>query len=373
MKRDTPKSVVIVVIIDPLTGGHHDIYKRIYSSILNAMGFKVRIAPSIEEEETTNPLKLWFYAREFLEKISIEEGKKPDLVMFLWIDSYLSPYLPAFLIDRIFPYDWFGLYFHPRHLRMRPKFNLFLNFLNPDLLFQCEHCKAIGVLDSGVAKRLQNKIWNKPVIPFPVVIDTDVENTDTKLITDIRRRSKGRKVLGILGSLEKRKGILTAIKLAEKYKKENLFFVFAGELAKETFSGEEQKIIFKVIEENPENCYFYPKKIDEDNLFNSIISICDLIFLEYINFPHSSNLLVKAAFFKKPVIVSRGYYMDEIVRKYGMGKSVEQGNVDDSFRAIKSLLYEKDFNPGGFAKFYKDNSISNLRMGLAKMIDVAKK
>jgi hypothetical protein len=51
-----------------------------------------------------------------------------------------------------------------------------------------------------------------------------------------------------------------------------------------------------------------------------------MIFAVYKDFPHSSNLLSKAAFFKKPIMVSSKYYMGSEVDEYQLGFSVSEDN-----------------------------------------------
>ena len=57
------------------------------------------------------------------------------------------------------------------------------------------------------------------------------------------------------------------------------------------------------------------EKIPDESCFNALIAESDLIFAAYKQFTGSSNLLTKAAAFRKPVIVSRGLCM---------GRRVEQ-------------------------------------------------
>ena len=68
--------------------------------------------------------------------------------------------------------------------------------------------------------------------------------------------------------------------------------------------------------------------------FYALHSVCDILFGVYHQFAHSSGLLTKAAFFQKPVIVSKGYCMEERVRKYHLGLVVDEGDVSLSVRSL---------------------------------------
>ena len=67
----------------------------------------------------------------------------------------------------------------------------------------------------------------------------------------------------------------------------------------------------------------------------------DVIYASYEKFYHSSNLLTKAAFFRKPILVSTGFCMAERVHAYRLGASVPEGDVERGLVAIHSLLNGK--------------------------------
>ena len=51
-----------------------------------------------------------------------------------------------------------------------------------------------------------------------------------------------------------------------------------------------------------------------------------------MNFPHSSNIMTKAAAFNKPILVNDGYLMSERVKTYGIGltkKECQNKNLDE--------------------------------------------
>jgi glycosyltransferase involved in cell wall biosynthesis len=236
-------------------------------------------------------------------------------------------------------------------------------------VLQSRYCKAIGLLDSGVVKKLQNKIQNKPVTAFPDVTDTSLSSKDAKLLAQIRKKVNGRKIVGVLGSMDRRKGVMAMLRLAKIQKGKNLFYIFAGELNKDKFTKNELAFFQATINTNPDNCFFYLKRIPSEGQFNSFLSICDVIYLSYLDFPHSSNLLTKASFFRKSVVVSRGYYMEEVVKKYKLGISIKQNDENEAYEAVRTLLEGRGFEQTGFKKFYDKNSVANLEKVLRKMIE----
>src|SRR5690606_31086851 len=104
-----------------------------------------------------------------------------------------------------------------------------------------------------------------------------------------------------------------------------------------SFNKNELEFINSYIQQEPENCYFYFHRIENESYFNSIICICDIIFAVYKDFIHSSNLVTKAAFFEKPILVSEGYCMAKRVKNYRLGLTVEQDNIEKIIVAIRKL------------------------------------
>ena len=67
----------------------------------------------------------------------------------------------------------------------------------------------------------------------------------------------------------------------------------------------------------------------------------EVLFAAYHDFPHSSNILTKAAIFQKPVIVSDGYLMAERVRRYRLGEVIQQKNPELCAAALRRILTDR--------------------------------
>lgn len=355
-----------VVLVDPFRGGHHNGYLKIYESLIRSLGFDVEITPPSLSEDI-KPLNLWMYTTDLLKKIISKKKRKPSMVFIMWADSFLDPFLPPLLIDLVFPYKWFGIYFHPRFLRIGRVTDI-AGVFNEVNIFKSSNCIGVGVLDKHVVDRLE-KILDKKVFPVPGETVTDVKK-DGLITRNIKKKAKGRKIVGLVGSLERRKGVITLLQLARSHVSENIFFVFVGELARRTFRTDELKLIQRTLKEKPPNIYCQFKRVEDDESFNSIIRALDVLYLSYIDFPHSSGLLTKAAFFRKPVIVSKGYYMEEVVKKFNLGLVVNQESTEESYVAAKRILRKKIFPDSGFAKYYQENSSQSLVRTLKKILCV---
>ncbi|MGC9502628.1 glycosyltransferase [Baaleninema sp.] len=290
-------------------------------------------------------LARWNYAATQVRKAVETVGVEPDLVFFNWLDNYFSYYLNGTIVDRLFPYPWSGLYFRPGSLRFGdrklPLSNVSLDHWS---IAKASHCRALTLLDEDIAQTLQGQL-PCPVFPFPDFTDETPAKPNCDIVRQIRDKAQGRKIIGLVGSLSKRKGLLTLMEVAQRSAEKDWFFVFAGPLSQAMFNQDfdrelnDDYLKFQSFSESQsKNCFFYLKSIPDDGTFNGVINACDLLFAAYENFQYSSNTLTKAALFQKPLVVSQGYCMDRRVQRFGMGLSIPEGDVEACIDAFDRLL-----------------------------------
>jgi glycosyltransferase involved in cell wall biosynthesis len=392
-----------IAIVDDLWLGHHPTYIKFFAKTLLELDCKVlAFCPEPEEllkwikdncsekiehlytfkisppnptqfpisrlTSTLTVLRRWQIARETIKTASEEVNLYPELVFFAWLDSYLEPIVGSTFVDFIFPYNWSGLYFQPYVRKPLKSYPLPLKFLHPVSSFKSTHCKTIAVLDEGSLEPLQKDLLDKYIIPFPDFADRVEPDLNYSLIQTIKTKAKNRKIIGLLGSLEKRKGFLSAIATAKQAREENFFFLFAGALAEETFSQSELATIEETIALNLDNCFFYGDRIPDESKFNALVASCDILFAAYENFPYSSNILTKAALFHKPVIVSRGYCMGERVEKFNLGSCVMENNVEEILSAIKTLTFSELNEYFGIKNYQNVHSLDTLKKSFENII-----
>lgn len=294
-------------------------------------------------------LMLWFLIKKSISRLCDLRNKTPHFVFLPKLDSWLSGMIQPFLLDRLFQFAWSGIYFHPLHFRglVSPK-NLIKKqlrkvlfedgFLSPDITLLSKTCIAISVLDENIADILHKKV-KKPVLHFPDITDETPPDMNWEVALDIQKKANGRKIIGLLGGLDRRKGIFTLYEIAKQSSRDNLFFLFAGKVE---YGGAQSDIeAFNEMRSSSNtnnNIYCYFQRIPDGSKFNSLVNICDIIFASYENFPYSSNLLTKAALFRKPVIVTKGALLEERIMKYHTGVSIPQNDVSAGIKAIEILL-----------------------------------
>jgi len=258
----------------------------------------------------------WQRVAQSIQEISSKLGKAPDITFFAWLDTYLG-LIPA-ITDTIFPYPWSGLYFQPGYLRIPPKLRWMRHgILNPLSVLKSSHCPVVAVLDEGIADKLQQKL-NKPVVVLTDITDESPPDMSFEIAQKIRAKAAGRKIIGLLGSLDKRKGTLTLLEVSQQVS-DRWFFVFAGRLAEPAFTAAELAKIEEIVK---------------------VVQVCDVLYAAYENFPYSSNILTKGAIFQKPVIASKNYCMGERVEKFNLGYGIEGGSVSQCVSILERLHEE---------------------------------
>lgn len=247
-----------IALVDTLWIGHHPTYLKIFTKTLLELGHKVVVfcpepteisqwitlnCPKqtelfhvfkLQEPELNQSLvglapkmlttiTYWQHTSSAIQKASLEIGGSPDLVFFAWLDSYLSSYSIHYIVDKIFPYDWSGLYFRPyQHLKHQSS-SILRNFISPYAALQSSHCKAVAILNEDTAETLQSKIKKKPIIVFPDITDESLPDFNFPTMNQIQDKAAGRKIIGLLGSLDKRKGFLTLLEVSQQMAGEDWF------------------------------------------------------------------------------------------------------------------------------------------------------
>ena len=400
-----------IVVVDPFWRGHHPTYMKLFSRVLLSLGHRViAISPNPQEimsdikenaggqvdfeafevQEPMTPviptsrfqkmkstLNLWNAARSSIENAVKITGRSPDLVFFAWLDSYLGNHLSHYLVDRYFPYPWSGLYFHPSHLRIGQRFSpIRKGPLDCDNILRSPKCRSVAVLDEGIASKLELKLRHKSVIVFPDVADDSPVDLRYEDVVRINQLANERKKIGIIGGLAKRKGLLNLLNVAKCAQNENWFFIFAGRLVRSTFTANELAVIDDLKKNPLPNCFFSFSDIPDEPQFNALIKTCDLLYAVYDNFPHSSNILGKAALFDKPVIVANGFCMGERVKKFHLGLQIDGNDVKKTIDAIRSLLNASssalpDAEKPDFKGYREQHSRDRLSAVFKKLIEIS--
>jgi hypothetical protein len=308
-------------------------------------------------------LQKWKQINNKIEQLVRQQGSSVDLVFFTWLDSYLSNYLHPFVLDRFFRFAWSGLYFHPRHMRLNPEsLGRHPSPSDIDIALTSARCTSIAIHDEGIVHACMWRL-SKPAILFPEIADVSPPASDYAPALEVRKRAKGRLVVGMIGQ-EWRKGTMTLLRLAKMAPVEEFFFVFAGHIHVNSFSEEEKRELQALIDGPGENCYCYMDYVPEGENFNALLCSFDIPFIVYNDFPSSSNILTKSAYFKKFVISSERFCIGEDVKQYDLGLTVEEGNVVSCLKALQELkekIIKQEYPENSALHYTKIHSVNTLQ------------
>ena len=217
-----------------------------------------------------------------------------------------------------------------------------------------KNCVGVGILNEYSAKDLET--FQRHILLFPDFADLSAPATNYPLLQKLKEKARGRKVISLLGSINFRKGIKLLLESIPLLPKDEYFFLIAG---KSSLTAQQENDL-RAFGESRNNCLFSLEKIPDESCFNALIAESDLIFAAYKQFTGSSNLLTKAAAFRKPVIVSRGLCMGRRVEQYGTGQTTGEDNAGECSAAIRSLCTETRMDTQAFARYAHEHEVEKL-------------
>lgn len=352
-------------LVDPIVGGHHPTYLEQLVLQADAIGLStVLVTPkgNLEKLETAAPDACFAY-RSVLARV-VREGHRfhavalwmdllinvllcrlqgfpaPKSILLCWADAYRIPALRPFvrrlvkrLVALLLPSQWAGILFHPTHWRMpevRTPERLVL-----DEVFSWPNCEAVGVLDHGLVQSGRLPFAEK-AHPFPDIINDQAGDLAWGPIKTLQQRAQGKTIVSLLGVLAPRKGILPFLQLPERFA-ERHFFVLAGPVAWASYSAEEATALKRFLDAPPANVMLHLQSIKDGAQFNAFIEASDVLYAVYRQFPHASNLVVKAARFGKRILVAEGYYMAELVEGHQQGLAVDPEHLESIAKGLEEI------------------------------------
>lgn len=304
-------------------------------------------------------LEMWRVVAEKIKEVSFTLGAV-GLVYFPYMDPFMGPYLSLRSLDSAFPYSWSGLIMNPQNCRSKMPYSwLRKSILSPHHLLKSKNCKAVFLFDQFCAERIYNETQKKVVV-IPDVIDDVEPNRNYWLYKKVKNQANGRKIISLLGSLSKRKGMLALLNAVDLDMKSEHLFLIAGKLDIASFNAVELNKIKEIVERNLHKIVYSPDRIPTEADFNALVSVSDIIYAAYIDFSASSNLITKAATFSKPIMVSEGYLMEEIVSEYKLGVAIQQDNpikILEGLNHMKSEAFQQGFEKTNrIEKFNQEHS-----------------
>lgn len=297
-------------------------------------------------------------------------GRKIDLVFFSTM--YDHDFSHASRLSSLLGYDWSGYYVQARciHSPQAPMPN---GGTVPDgrSMFHGRRFRSLAIVDGGVVSQLQEIVGDRRVVLFP-------ELTDSRVATDEQGRgfarkilefARGRPIIALMGHIHSSKGVEAFTLAAQDPRLSHLFFLVGGAANLSGMPLETRTSISRAWESTP-NIYAHLQRIVDERVFNSAIQACDVLYAAYVDFPHSSSILTKAAVFRKPIIVTDGHLMGDQVKRFNLGATVAQGDVEQLVQTMQRLTAAEpqEATVRRWSDFAELHSYARLREAFAELL-----
>ena len=330
-----------------------------------------------KDHDPISTVMRWRCLKKAMNTAEQDFGMIADFVFLPWLDSYIR-FQPSAKLANQLGKPWAGLYFRNHHFGYSQ--SLMHRAAKGDRSLRNANCVAVGVLDERFTEAM-SKETGKQIIAFPDITNETPPQTPSAFASEIIQRAAGRKIIGMV-SLEKRKGFLTMLKIAEAVAgKEDWYFVAAGKYAQDTCDAEEQayaaEIQKKVDSGELDNLYLQlpGERVNDGTDFNSLIQAFDIIYAAYEDFQGSSNALTKGAIFETPLIATEGECVGARVKEFGMGLNISQGSVDEGIQAIRKVLAGEDWDEapltGRFTDYYAKHDRKRLDEVFTQLLEMS--
>jgi hypothetical protein len=252
------------------------------------------------------------------------------------IQTVFSLYIDAYAPE---PTPW-------RSFRLREQIPLFGLCITPDVAqtegyYACATYAGTCFLDEDAVKSYRLHYPDKHFEYLPDITDTRVREdflTTNQQVREIQSRARGRKIVFMGGSIGKQKNLVVWHDVVRASSPQEWFFVQIGRINRNNLTLADEASLKRISANTPENLYVYDDYLADERQFNEIIASSDVIFAVYRDFTRSSNMLSKAAWFRKPVLVSQEGLMGERVSRFKIGSTVIADDVNSIISGLNSVV-----------------------------------
>ena len=265
---------------------------------------------------------------------------RTQLVFNMYVDGYL-PQAKAWA-DMVFSdvkdsviaasIPWAGLCITPENLceqqasQTMPDYYLLSNY------------QGTCFLDETLPQKYRDHYPSKYFEFLPDITETDLPTTPNPLALDIKHKAAGRKIVFMGGSIGKQKNLAQWVDLVLNLDPTQWYFVQIGRINVNNLTPADEHALALLKQQQPANLYIHSEYLPDETVFNALIAASDVIFAVYRDFNRSSNMLSKAAYFEKPILVADNCLMGERVTKYEIGLAVSPNHSEGIQAGLASLL-----------------------------------
>lgn len=279
-----------------------------------------------------------------------QHSKQVSVVFNMHVDAYMPSSSAWQQFGFASPIPWMSLCITPDQLLT---LQADINTLAP--YYSKADYRGTCFLNEALLDRYRVRWPDKQFEYLPDITETALPAQPTPLAAQIKQRAAGRQIVFMGGSIGKQKNLAQWVKLIQQADAAQWYFVQLGRLNHNNLTTEDSAALATLQTTAPQNLYSHDAYLPDELAFNDVISVADVIFAVYKDFYRSSNMLSKAAYFEKPILVASNCLMGTRVTQYGIGlavaaddsQAIHQGLVD--LVQLKNLAanfaaYRQDFN-----------------------------
>lgn len=222
--------------------------------------------------------------------------------------------------------------------------------------YQLKNYRGSLLLDEVARLRYQQRMPERHFEFLPDITETGLPEKESALAEQLKGRARGRKIVFLGGSIGKQKNLSRWLELVALADANKWFFVQIGRINKYNLLKEDEEALSRVQAQPPENLLIWSEYLSDERSFNEMIFLSDVIFAVYRDFDRSSNMLSKAAYFEKTILVTEGTLMASRVQQYGIGLAVKQEDARSMLAGLEALehlpalakkfdVYRQDISP----------------------------
>jgi hypothetical protein len=286
---------------------------------------------------------------EQVNEVLTQQSKQVSAVFNMYVDAYMPIPSAWQNFTLAFSTPWASLSITPSPLEVVNE----ASTLPPYYFLQ--GYRGTCFLDESPLKRYQAQWPDKQFEYLPDITETSLPAQPSALAQSIKQLAAGRKIVFMGGSIGKQKNLVEWIRLIQRADSSKWFFVQIGRINTNNLTSEDKKALVDIKAATPKNLFIQETYVADESVFNEIITLADVIFAVYKDFYRSSNMLSKAAYFEKPILVAHQCLMGERVARYGIGLAVAPNDSDAIHQALVAApqlpkqsehfaAYRKDFN-----------------------------
>ncbi len=319
--------------------------------------------------------RAWSDISASIDKAASASGWEIDMVFFITLDSMIYNTWRGVFFPKKINHPWVGLYMTPIFKRLPRGRDYFKKYISLKVFKGIKNCQGITIYDEGSFNECQAFFDDRKIYVLPDVTDENMPSPLPLKFSAVKEKAGDKTIIGLVGLLQKRKGLINFLRAVKAMDQEKCFFLLAGYLHWPEYTRHEQMEIRELLETLPEtNFHFELGYMDDPTEVNAWIDLCDIVCLCYEEFYYSSGIMTKAAAREKLMLVTRGYCMGERVERYGLGLTAREGDLEEIIGGLTIMTdndrREKMLAQAQFKEFMDFHNYRMLDEILSRILEV---